>query len=450
LNSNQTKFIHRSLRCPALTLIVAALLTVFEFTPCTGQVKAQTSETTGHSVKVMAHYMPWFHNRKNESGKPVWNHWQWNGKGTVHNPNNFLEPDRRDIASVFYPLIQPYDSHDSRVIEYHILTAKLAGIEGFICNWYGPGSFTDQTVASMTTIAKQLDFKIAICMEEKTFFPPYSQATDRQEIIGESNRQLNHVLEKYCSLETCLQHNNSPVVFLFNGFGEGTLGAKKLSVEETQKVLDQKRLRDCVLVRNELAPEYFPKTQGVFAWCRPRDSRLQFYEQATKLKTDKKLRYFSAVVSPGFDDSPVHGWGNEPRKIERRGLDEYRDNWNEVNNLAQRQLIELVQIATWNDFEEGTTIEPTREYGFTILDETEKQIERLTKRKAVLSDNQFGLRVFQMRCRTHMIPSEQLRLDFQRSVDEVVQKMVKQSLSSESISAELERLKGQLDAAIGD
>lgn len=56
-------------------------------------------------------------------------HWEWVGPGPAHNPRIVKPNGLRDLASVFYPRIGPYDSGDEMVLDYHILSAKLAGIE---------------------------------------------------------------------------------------------------------------------------------------------------------------------------------------------------------------------------------------------------------------------------------------------------------------------------------
>ena len=401
-------------------------------------------------LKILAHYMPWFQNRKSEQGDGVtWSHWQWNGKGTKHDPNRKLTKDRHDIASVFYPLIGPYDSHDTRVLEYHILTAKLAGIDGFICNWYGPKSFTDQAVSQMLPIAERLDFKLAICMEEKTFFPPYCQTDQRSGASKEMSRQVSYLLDKHCNSKAYLRLDAQPLIFLFNGFGTSKLGNRFLSPDEMKQVRQTTKSQKYVLVRNQLNKEHFPTTDGLFAWCAPQEARAKFYDRSVAMKKAQTLNYLAAVASPGFNDSGVHGWGGEIRVTDRRDGDEYRENWAEVKALHSQKHVSLVQIVTWNDFEEGTTIEPTREYQFSYLDQTENEIEQLTSRLANTTDNQWGLEVFEMRCRLHLVSPEQTRQELAGELDRLVQKIVSQNNQTENdFGSRLAKVRARLDSKI--
>src|SRR6187399_140070 len=84
-----------------------------------------------NSMKIYMHYMPWF------QSKPVSGYWGSHWKMTNKNPEIIDANGKRQIASHYYPLIGPYDSKDSDVIEYHLLLMKYAGVDGILIDWYG-------------------------------------------------------------------------------------------------------------------------------------------------------------------------------------------------------------------------------------------------------------------------------------------------------------------------
>ena len=106
------------------------------------------------------------------------------------------------------------------------------------------------------------------------------------------------------------------------------------------------------------------------------------------------------------------GWGNGPRKTDRRGTDEYRDAWNQL--LEYRP--SAVQVITWNDFGEGTVIEPTEEFEFTFLDLTEEFIGRFSGRPVRAGDNRWPLRIHRMRKLVEKLP-EASRPDWNEALD---------------------------------
>ena len=360
---------------------------------------------------VYAHYMPWFRAEPTPQGGIIWDHWQWFGKGPKHDPDDILENGRRDIASVYYPLIGPYHGRSSAVLEYHMLTARAAGIAGFIADWYGPETYSDLVFGDMVRSAEQYGMKVAICLEEKTFFPGYADVKSRADILNVMEAQVRHVIETHARSPAYLRWDAAIVFFIFNYWGEGALGPNQLSPEEIRDVLGRFE-EPIVLVRGGADPAYYEAARGGYVWCwGPRD-REDFYNKAGEAAANGQLDYWVGGASPGFDDTGVWGWGNGPRKTDRRGTDEYRDTWKEV--LKYRP--SAVQIITWNDFGEGTVIEPPEEFGFKFLDLTEEFIGRFSGRNVHVADNQWPLRIYRMRVLADALP-EDLRMSWTQKLD---------------------------------
>lgn len=384
------------------SFIAALLLTGF-FTPGTAPAEQPI---------VLAHYMPWFRAEKTEQGI-TWEHWQWYGKGKKHDPDTVLANGRRDIASVYYPLIGPYDQMDRAVLEYHVLTALASGIDGFVADWYGPGTRSDQVFAELVTSAERYGIKAAICLEEKSFFPGYSQAKTRAEVLDVMEAQIRHVLDKYAGSDAYLRHNGEPVFFIFNGYGDGQLGPMNLSPEEVANVLGRFTNEPVLLVRGYFNAPYAGIARGSYLWCDDAKTRAKFYDEALPAKAGGQLDFVVGVASPGFNDTGVNGWGNGPRITDRRGTQEYKDNWDEV--LKHRP--DAVQIATWNDFEEGTTVEPTEEYGFDFLTLTEKYAAEFCGTRANLGDQDWPLRLYRLRLKVRELKNADDRAEWNRRLD---------------------------------
>lgn len=343
--------------------------------------------------RVLAHYMPWFRAERAPDGSMRWDHWQWFGKGTKHDPDDVGPDGRRDIASVFYPLIGPYHGPDAKVLEYHVLSARAAGIDAFVADWYGPGTYSDEVFAALRAQAEPLGFRVAICLEEKSFFPGYAAVTSRVEVLDEMERHIRHVLEAHAGSPAYLRRDGRPVLFMFNGHGAGPLGEGTLSPAELADVLGRFSNAPVFLVRGHVDTNYLGVVDGAYAWCGDAAYRRWFEEASSGPRGDGRLSYRVGVASPGFDDSGVNGWGAGPRVTDRRGTQEYEDNWADV--LKGRP--DAVQIVTWNDFQEGTTVEPTVEYGFTLLNLTERYVRDFTGRPSSYEDNQWGYRIYRVR-----------------------------------------------------
>jgi hypothetical protein len=269
-------------------------------------------------------------------------------------------------------------------------TAQAAGIGGFIADWYGPDTYSDVVFSNMVRVAERCGFSVAICLEEKSFFPGYSQAATRGEAQDVMVRQLRHVLGSHAKSPSYFRRAGRPVFFIFNNFEDGVLGRHELTPDEVALVLAIVPER-ILLASQHYDTNYFSMVRGAYAWVGDAKYRSAFYEATGAARASGQLELVAGVANPGFDDTPVWGWGRGPRVTDRRGTLEYEKQWDDVLKYQP----ELVQVVTWNDFEEGTTIEPADPYGFTFVNRTEEYVGRLNGRPVDLSDNEAPLRRFQ-------------------------------------------------------
>lgn len=318
----------------------------------------------GKAPHLLAHYLPWYQIEKGPGQTArSWEHWRWEGPGPHHDPEKRRANGLRDIASVYYPLIGPYDSRSRAVVRYHLKTAQAAGIQGFIVDWYGPGDNTDKPVSLLLDEAGRLGMRIAICYEEKLNFL-WRGIHSREEAIHDGIADLKYILAHYASHPAYLRRNGVPVIFQFDGWGEGPLGPKYFTPEELKRILSSLPAR-VAYCRQGLTPAYHPNIPGSFQWWSSNAADIRgFSEQARKMIRENRLTFFANEISPGFDDTGVWGWGDGARVTPRAGLSLLRATF----DLAFTAQPELIQIVTWNDFNEGTVVEPTRETGFQYLD----------------------------------------------------------------------------------
>ncbi|HLV78907.1 MAG TPA: endo-1,3-alpha-glucanase family glycosylhydrolase [Chthonomonadaceae bacterium] len=318
----------------------------------------------GPAPHLLAHYMSWYQIEKGPGDATrTWAHWRWDGPGAHHDPEKRRDDGLRDIASVFYPLIGPYSSVSRAVVRYHLETARAAGIQGLIVDWYGIGDNTDAPIPLLLEEADRLGMRIAICYEEKLNFL-WRGVKSRDEAIRDAMADLKYVVSRYTSNAAYLRRDGKPVIFQFDGWGEGPLGPKYFTPEELKRILGSLPA-PVAYCRQGLTPAYHPEIPGAFQWWSSSAADIRgFAEQARQMVQEGKLAFFANEISPGFDDTGVWGWGDGARVTPRAGLSLLRATF----DLAFTAHPELVQIVTWNDFNEGTVVEPTREHGFQYLD----------------------------------------------------------------------------------
>lgn len=301
-----------------------------------------------NSMQVYVHYMPWFETPQS-SGK--WGaHWTMSTKNPEITDNN----GKREIASHYYPLIGPYASGDADLIEYHLLLMKYSGIDGVLFDWYGSSDINDyasirENTEAFTGISGSVGLKFGIVYEDRTITAALQQDNSKNR-IDLAKTDMEYIQENYFSEMDYIQIQRKPLLLVF---GPEEFH-KPEEWSEVMSVFDEV----CFLILNGKSQETAPYSTGEYIWVD--NSSLE-----NKYNTKNNFEIFFGGAYPGFDDFYYEGgWGY--------GFDWkiFHDNGNtfKVNlDKAKNSGVDYVQLITWNDFGEGTMIEPTQEFGFTML-----------------------------------------------------------------------------------
>ncbi|MEW6515468.1 MAG: endo-1,3-alpha-glucanase family glycosylhydrolase [candidate division FCPU426 bacterium] len=312
-----------------------------------------------------------------------WRFWSWEQKPRRHNPDRMFPDGRRDIAGIHYPLIEPYDSIDEDVIEYHMLLAKAAGLDGFVVDWYGFNNefgqprYEDQVFRKMLALAERLKFKVCLSFEDKSMFPPFQRLADRKASVALAQQTIAQACRQYGQQPGYFKLDGRPVLTGYN-WNLATEEAPQngaFTVSEWQRILAGMGPKRPVLISNvhwhwnrSLADtRYAEVADSLYPWvansCKQLD---RFYTEEARLVAGDKLKFLSGVVCPGADNFGTWG-GDESRTIvPRKNGEVYKNTWRESLKHKPR----WIQIATWNDFPAGSTIEPSREYEYQYLEIT--------------------------------------------------------------------------------
>ncbi|MBN2641892.1 MAG: hypothetical protein JXR78_09575 [Victivallales bacterium] len=309
-------------------------------------------------VDVICHYMTWFKYQTDETGNLQVKHWKWQGKKTSHDPAKSINDKTRDIYSIFYPKIGVYDSSDPTVIDYHILTAKTAGISAFVIDWYNRGDNVDKSFEKVLRHCKELNYKAAICYEEKNCFPDWNKISTRQEAVAKAVEDFKYIKDKYLNDPGYWKKNNKPVILVFSGWGEWENKGKKLFTDaEWKQIIDESKINAYIVLQN-FQKDYTTIKAG-FAWCGDNAYTKWFYQVGDRLLQEKIFDFYIGSACPGFDDRGTWGWDNNPRFEAYLGL----ENFNRYLRDFDSSDSDVLQVVTWNDFAEGTMIEPSAQFG---------------------------------------------------------------------------------------
>ncbi len=313
-------------------------------------------------VKLMVHFMPWYQT------PAVSGYWGWHWTMDHFNPANMDVSGRREIASHHYPLTGPYDSRDDDILEYQALLMKLAGIDGVIVDWYGIEEFWDYGVINRSTQAifdrmKMAGLLFSVCYEDRTIgLMVDNNQLDVEDVYLHGRSVMTYLQNVWFGDETYLKLSGRPVLLTF-----GPHYFKQSSDWDTLfSVLNPAPL--FFTLDNRLPPVAagaFPwppmgaSTGGVLSATALNNYLAGFYEQA------KSWDYLVAGAFPGF-----HDIYNEARLGFSYGYLDPQNGatFNNTLRTAVSNRPDIIQIVTWNDYGEGTIVEPTLEFGYQYLE----------------------------------------------------------------------------------
>ena len=300
--------------------------------------------------EVLAFYYGWYGNHDNE---------RWGKVDTAK--------DEIDNIACF-PAKGAYSSHDLSVIDWQIDQAKASGITGFVVSWWGQGDWDkwqDESLAMVLKCAEQKDFKISIYWERAP--------GDGQSQIDGAIDDISYVLNKYGKSKAFLKANGKPVIFAYNRVTLFTM-----PVSSWPPIIQgiRKRAGDFILIGDDQQPRSAYLFDGIHSYGVDISDALS--EHLTTGKLDElhtrlanyytngvsiarqRDRISCLVVSPGFDARKAYKVDTQTDRLDGQT---YRTFWDEAIKAKPDWII----ITSWNEWLEGTEIEPSQEFGDKYL-----------------------------------------------------------------------------------
>jgi hypothetical protein len=284
--------------------------------------------------QVLAFYYDWYGN-PSVSGR--WVHWE-----------KVDDANKRIGSSTHYPVLGAYDSHDPKIIDEHFRLAKEAGITGFIVTWWGRGDFHDQTMPLLLGAARKYGLSITA----------YFEQVNTNGAAGD----VLYLLIKYGQDPAWLKVDGKPVLFVYSR------AVGQIKVDGWLQVISQvnKRFKGgAVFIGDQITAAAAKVFDGIHDYNPTgRIAGKSVAEiRAWAHRTDPQWvsiagpdRISCLTVIPGFDDStqgrPL------PRPItDRHDGETYKTLWEEA--IAANP--DWILITSWNEWHEGSEIEPSVE-----------------------------------------------------------------------------------------
>jgi uncharacterized protein YgiM (DUF1202 family) len=259
---------------------------------------------------------------------------------------------------------QGYNSADQATIERHIAQAQSAGIDALVQSWLGPQVENNQTETNfrlLLDVAQAKGFKAVVDFETTSPF-----LGDTGAVTG----ALTTLLATHVQHPAYLRYQGKPVIFFWR--------QQVFSVEAW------------AAIRNQVDPNHNSywiaegvdiAYQAVFdghhlysiAWADSPAAQLAKWAGFVRdYEAENQVdRLWVATTMPGYDDTRLPR--DDVFAVPRRNGDYYRETWQGA--LASRP--DMVIITSFNEWPEGTHIEPSIAYGNFYLDLTRELVTDL-------------------------------------------------------------------------
>jgi hypothetical protein len=259
----------------------------------------------------------------------------------------------------------PYSSGDKDAITRHIDQAQSAGIDGFVCSWWGPDDQTDKNLKTILDVAQQKRFLITIYLETITGGKPRAE-----DVLHD---WLSYAIQTYGSHPAFMKLAGKPLIVVW--------ASDRVPLEEWQRIFT--KLRGEGLDAAFMAQSYDVANLEVFDGVHQYGIMMPGSAQADFLASvARRTRYYAIPgdvsgpkvcaggVVPGYDDTLIPG--RKGLSIDRKDGAYYSDAF----DVAIKMDPDWIFITSWNEWWENTYIEPSELYGDQYLQITREYSQK--------------------------------------------------------------------------
>ncbi len=246
-----------------------------------------------------------------------------------------------------------YNSADAGQVHRQVVDMISRGIQGAIAAWYGPANTTIEAATMLLKSEAEAhagQFQFAI-MEDVGALGS-AAANNGCDVTDQLISDLTYVATQYESSPAYMQMNGRPVIFFF--------GVDAYYIDWSRVISSIPG--DPLLIFQGTKGLSHTSSDGGFSWVNvdasnPFDLNLAAQDAFYEAAQQKTGSVAVGSVYKGFNDT-LAAWGTNRLTNQQCGQ-AWQQTFNEAGKFySSGDQLPAIQIATWNDYEEGTAIEP--------------------------------------------------------------------------------------------
>src|SRR6266567_8710154 len=262
-----------------------------------------------------------------------------------------------------------YHSSDDATIQRQVSAAANAGLTGFISSWWGAGDQTDTNFAKLLSSAATLERQTGSHFASTLYFESDAPALQGTSKIVSA---LHYLTAHYSRDPHFFHWQGKPVFFFWNPLGNGRTLAQWASIRrqvdpQHQMIWSAEGVSTTLLAVFDGIHLFSGGYWGL------KNNTMTAVDQGFRRKVDAynsangTSKIWAAGVIPGYDDTRVPG-RKGTYSIARKNGAIYSTEW----QAAMASNPEWITITSFNEWFEGSMIEPSATYGALYLNLTQQ------------------------------------------------------------------------------
>lgn len=264
---------------------------------------------------------------------------------------------------------EKYVSRDPGAVARQIDQAQGAGIDSFVVSWLGPGNPTDERFKIMLDLAGGKGFSATIDFEAQRY-------ASRESLV----HALVYVRDQLMPHGAFARVNGKPVLFFWR--------QQVRSVDEwaaIRQAVDPNHDQVWIAEGVNIAYQRVFDGHHLYSIAWSPDMNRTLSDWSTRVRRAGADKLWVATVMPGYDDTRTSRGDKFAR--DRRGGNFYRESWRAALNSSP----DLVVIDSFNEWVEGSMIEPSISYGNLYLDLTREYAAQFKSTAPLSGDDRIAL-----------------------------------------------------------